>query len=340
MRLVLLPSGIDWLDGAVGGFPNLGLLCVTGAAGTGKTTLALGYARAAAWHGKTCFLTSETPDAVLDTARAMLDWDMRPAIVGGDLTMLSYAPFFVNKVRSLSSVDAPLAELKELTLDRQIRQVIFDAFDPLLEWIEVASAKPTVRGIVGSVQSWGVSVLCTTRGTLPAASELARCAGGSIELRPGEIELHHAGWCNVANRKASLELVKGRGCVADDVAKRVREEETRVQGRAPVALRQPRWAPRARETTAPKTVVNGAPPSSTLVSEPPPQSSTIVGPPPTRTFDPGVSTKHKAHDSEPPPTVRQDMMDLAEDEVSTDREGSDAPPSATLVVPPNERRGR
>jgi hypothetical protein len=150
----------------------------------------------------------------------MLERDLQPHLLSGSLSLLSFAPFFVNKVRSLNSVEAPLAELRELVFDRQIQHVILDTFDPMLTWIDGATAKALVRVILGELQSWGISVVCTTRSATPAAEELSRTAGGSIELLPGKIRVQHAGWCNVSDVEAPLELVQGRGCFVPSVTHR------------------------------------------------------------------------------------------------------------------------
>lgn len=214
MWVALVPSGMDWLDAEIGGVPAAGVVAALGQAGSGKTSLALGFAMAQLRrHGRVCYLTSETPEAVLEAARGMLELDLRQYIANGTLTLLSFAPFFVNKVRSLSSVDQPLAELKELFEERRIEHVVFDTLDPMLGWIDAAHAKASVRHMLGQIQSWGRAVFCTMGSTAPAAFELARLVSGSFELTEGKIIVRQAGWCNVYDIEAPLHFVQGRGLV-------------------------------------------------------------------------------------------------------------------------------
>lgn len=228
MSVVLVPSGLAWLDAEIGGFPSAGVVAVAGEAGTGKSSLALGFALAALKRGPTCFLTSDTPDAVLETSGTMLEHDLRYDIAAGRLSLLAFTPFFVNKVRSLNSVEAPLAELGEYFAERRIQHVIFDTLDPMLSWIDDAVATATVRTIVGQMQSWGITLLCTTSGTSAAALELARTAGGSLELSTGKLKVKQAGWCNVYGIEASVQFLQGRGLAAQSKKPDARSEERPV----------------------------------------------------------------------------------------------------------------
>jgi KaiC/GvpD/RAD55 family RecA-like ATPase len=215
MQIALVPSGVGWLDAEIGGFPAPGIVAALGRPGTGKTNLALGFARAQLERsGRVCYLTSETPEAVIETCRGALDFDVRPHIARGMLTLLSFAPFFVNKTRSLSSVDAPLGELGTLLEERGIAHVVVDTLDPMLAWIEATNAKVEVRRVLGQMQAWGRAVVCTVTGESAAALELARSASGSLELGDKRLVVRQAGWCNIYDLEGSTELVQGRGLVA------------------------------------------------------------------------------------------------------------------------------
>jgi len=205
---------MDWLDAEIGGVPAAGVVAALGQAGSGKTSLALGFTMAQLKRSqRVCYLTSETPEAVLETARGMLELDLRQYIANGALSLLSFAPFFVNKVRSLNSVDPPLAELKEYFDERHIEHVVFDTLDPMLGWIEAANAKGSVRHMLGQIQSWGRAVLCTMSGTAPAVGEFARLVSGSLELVENKLVVRQAGWCNVYDIEAPLQFVQGRGLI-------------------------------------------------------------------------------------------------------------------------------
>jgi KaiC/GvpD/RAD55 family RecA-like ATPase len=213
VRIVLVPSGMAWLDSEIGGFPEAGVVAVVGDAGCGKTSLALGFALASLKRGRTCFVTNDSPEALLEASSSLFEQDPRPHLQSGRLTLLRFTPYFGNKVRSLASVDAPLSELGQLVVERQIEHVIFDTFDPMVGWVEPTNASTAARSIMGTLQRWGVSVLCTMSGTAPTIFELARAASGCLELASGEIFVHHAGWCNVRGKGAPVDVVQGRGLV-------------------------------------------------------------------------------------------------------------------------------
>jgi KaiC/GvpD/RAD55 family RecA-like ATPase len=261
--VVLIPSGVPWLDAEIGGLPAKGVVAALGSSGAGKTSLALGFTVNALARGRTCFVTSDTPEAVIETSRTMLELDLRPSIAGGALCLVAFAPFFTHKVKSLHSVDAPFAELKGLLAERRIEHVVFDTIDPLLTWIDPAIATAVVRNMMGQMRSWGVSVLCTTSGAAPACAELARTASGSVELRPGKIRVDHAGWCNVYGAEAPCDFVQGRGFVVrgptarGNLGRPVRAAPVGLQSligdsRAYAQGRQPAPSPAAHSTPAPR----------------------------------------------------------------------------------------
>jgi hypothetical protein len=165
---------------------------------------------AALARGSTCFITNDRADAVLDTSRAWLEHDITPHL-GDRLTLLSFGKFFVNKVRSRRTVDAPLAEVGRLLAERRARHVVFDTLDPFLTWADASEAPATTRTIVSVMNGWGVPVLCTLRAASAATPELARVASATIELRDQEIVLRHASWCSARDQRARRRLVQGRG---------------------------------------------------------------------------------------------------------------------------------
>ncbi|MBX3200951.1 MAG: AAA family ATPase [Labilithrix sp.] len=213
MRVVLIPSGLSWIDAEIGGFPSAGVVAVVGEVGAGKTSLALGFALTSLARGPTCFLTNDSPEAVLEISSRLFEHDLRPHLTSGRLSILEFAPYFGNKVRSLASVDGPLAELERLVVERQVRHVVFDTFDPMFRWVDPASATATARSIMGTLQRWGVAVLCTMGGAASPLSEFARLSAGCLQLAQGELFVHHAGWCNVQGKGAPVQLVQGRGLV-------------------------------------------------------------------------------------------------------------------------------
>lgn len=223
----LVPSGTPWLDTELGGFPATSVLALQAGSGAGKTSFALANALAALRRGPVCMVTNEAPETVLETALGAFEVDLKPAIRNGAFSILSFAPFFVNKVRSLNSVEAPLAELGEYLREKQIRHVVIDTLDPALSWIEAANAKLSVRVIMAQLRGWNMGVFCTLGADTPVTAEFARTASGSLELTRRDaldsdvsqagsrLLVKHAGWCNVYGAEARVNLVQGRGFVVN-----------------------------------------------------------------------------------------------------------------------------
>jgi KaiC/GvpD/RAD55 family RecA-like ATPase len=279
MWIALVPSGVEWVDTEIGGLPAEGVVTVTGSAGAGKTSFGLGFLRAQlAKQGRVCFLTAETPESVIEACRGLFELDLCPYIARGDVAILSYAPFLVSKLRSLSSADPPLDELRDFLDERGMRHVVFDTIDPILSWIDAASAKASVRQIVGRMQSWGRSVVCTASGGASAATELARLTSGSLELLPGRLKIRQAGWCNVYDVDAPVQFVQARGLVA-------RADAPRRDSRSVPSVGVPR--------SAPPTPRLGAQPWMSLIGSgpkdapPPPIVADVLHPP----FDPHDTMK-------------------------------------------------
>lgn len=238
MWTALVPCGIAWLDAELGGFPARGVIAVQSRSGGGKTAFALANTLAALSRGPACLVTSEAPETVLETAQSVFEVDLRPAIRNGMFSVLSFAPFFVNKVRSMNSVEAPMLELGEYLKERRATHVVLDTLDPALSWMEPATAKLGVRALMELLRSWQTSVLCTVGTTSPVATEFVRTASGSIELiddravdaaagQPANrLIVRHAGWCNVYGTEGTLQLVQGRGFVASRAALRTASATT------------------------------------------------------------------------------------------------------------------
>lgn len=217
---------MPWLDAELGGFPGNGVFALEARSGGGKTSFALANAIAALRRGPVCMVTNEAPEAILETAQSVFEIDLRPAIANSAFAILSFAPFFVNKVRSLNSVEAPMAELGEFLRERQAHHVVLDTLDPVLSWVEPANAKLAVRTIMAQLRDWNMGVMCTLGAGMPVGTEFARTASASLELadrdatesgssQPGSrLIVRHAAWCNVYGAEASVQLVQGRGFVA------------------------------------------------------------------------------------------------------------------------------
>jgi circadian clock protein KaiC len=118
----LVQSGIDQLDAMLGGGLAEGMACmISGEAGTGKSSLAVAYASAAAKNGKnsTIFLFDERKDLYLKRAQGM-GMDLQPLIKQGLLT-----------IRQISIGDMSAGELayviRREVEDRGIKVLVLDS---------------------------------------------------------------------------------------------------------------------------------------------------------------------------------------------------------------------
>ena len=259
--VALVESGVPWLDAEVGGLPRPGVVAVRGEPGSGKSALALGYVVSALSNGgKACYLTTDAPNTLLNAADSTYERDLHKHLAARELSILSLGPFFTNKMRSLQSVDAPLAELREFIADRGFQYVVFDTFDAFVGWVDPSNAKALATRIVDELRTWQVSVLCTLGGEGPQVSELARAADGSFEIHPDRFVVRHAKWCNAKGIETPMQLVQGRGFVASEAL------EIRGGGVSGVTTIRPGPLPQ-RVAEAQSLSLVQAPPEPTIVLE-------------------------------------------------------------------------
>jgi KaiC/GvpD/RAD55 family RecA-like ATPase len=263
MRIELCPSGVDWIDGTLGGIARGLPTLVTGAARAGKTCLALSFVLGALRRGSTCFVTTDVPESVLDLATSFFDHDLRDDIRAGRLTLLSASTFLESKVRSLGSAERPLAELRSLVQERSIEWLAIDGVDPLLFAVDRANAKPFVREIVTSLQQMGTTTICTARSESGAGAialdELRASVCGSFEVEASGgrrlLRVRSASWCAAEGESVEFDLVQGRGFVTRDAPVSLRPRA--LSGGAVRSDVAPEPAPKGRR---PQTLLGGSRP--------------------------------------------------------------------------------
>ena len=198
---------------------------VYGPARSGKTCFALTFARAALTRTRVCYVTSDAPAAVLDSARDFLDVDLAPFVRSGQLTILGFARFFESKVRSLESLEKPFAELKRLADERHFEAFVFDGIDPAIFWVDSSTAKPVVRSLIEAMGTLGATCLCTGRteqgvGVL-GLRELAASLSGTFEIEragaSGVLRVHNAAWCGVEGLEMPVDFIQRRGIVVSSL---------------------------------------------------------------------------------------------------------------------------
>jgi KaiC/GvpD/RAD55 family RecA-like ATPase len=219
MRIELCQSGLEWIDGNLGGLPARQPALVVGPSRSGKTCFAATFAVASLAHNPTCVVTTDAPESFLEFAEHYLERDLRPSLRDGTLTILRVGPHFESKVRAYGSAERPLDELRKVLIERRIESVVFDTLDPLLAWVDEANAKNHVRQLLLGLNALGATTVCTAvAAEAPAVRELAANVSGVFELRVqgtmNSLRVRSASWCRISDLQMRTEFVQRRGIVA------------------------------------------------------------------------------------------------------------------------------
>ncbi len=122
-----ITSGYRWLDALLGGGFSVGAeVLIAGEPGTGKTTLAATFAKAACDRGeKVLYLSFEEPEHSLLRNLRRVGVDLRPAVEAGKLLFRAVVPESVG-------VEQHLAETVALTAQFQPKHIVVDAVSAFL----------------------------------------------------------------------------------------------------------------------------------------------------------------------------------------------------------------
>jgi circadian clock protein KaiC len=171
-QLARTSTGVRGLDALLeGGFPAHRAILVSGAPGTGKTTLALQFLAAGIQQGEAgvCVSVDQKPQHLLQDA-ARFGWDLDEAASKGLLTLLDASPFFTarrNKSRGSMPVDARnvATDLSQYIRKGSARRLVIDSLTSLVPPdMTRAQAHDYLRSIILSLEdNVGCTVLLTSR---------------------------------------------------------------------------------------------------------------------------------------------------------------------------------
>ena len=229
MRIELCPLGIEWIDALTGGIPRGQTSLVLGGPKSGRSSLALGFVIQSLERGNVCYVTSESPESVIQHGDRWLARDFRPDIQLGKLSVLSFAPFLESKLKSLASPEAPLAELATYLQSKQADFLVIDTVDAFLSWAGQADIKRVVQSLLLGLRKTAATVLLTISPSAPGLEHLASDVSGVIELafegQGRALRVALASWCRIDGTPVPFELVQRKGIrvvgdAAQSVAKR------------------------------------------------------------------------------------------------------------------------
>ena len=197
-----LSTGVPNLDLVLGGgVPSGSLVLVMGAAGTGKTTLALQMAfQVAAADGSACFVstTSESPERLLEHARSYGFYD--EARIGKHLILLSVFPL----------IDEGLQPVQE-ALEREVREhgATLLVLDGLTTLYDLHADSPGVRRFLYELSAAFSNLGCTL---LVTSSQVSlEDAAHPAELTMADVLLRLTQPVMEARSQRLLQVVKVRG---------------------------------------------------------------------------------------------------------------------------------
>ncbi|MCA9667845.1 MAG: hypothetical protein KC503_19730, partial [Myxococcales bacterium] len=220
MKIELTPSGVEAIDSSLGGLVADDITLVCGPPRAGKTVLGLNHIVWLLQQNMPVMLaTTDLPETLIDMCDRFFEFDVRPAIERKHLTLLTLAPNFANRLRSLGTVARAFEEMGMLCAERSVRHVVFDTIDPVLAAITVTNVKRFIQEALAGVKHMNTTLLCMSRAEGDAAltmgvQELAGRVSTTLEMRPGRLIVRHADWSGMAGSGVNIQLVAGRGVVS------------------------------------------------------------------------------------------------------------------------------
>ncbi len=130
-----IKSGIESIDGQLGGLIEGKAYLVYGEPGTGKTLSGLQFLNQGLIQGETCGLISqENPEDVLTTVRHIgFDWDVH--LGSGRLMILRYQSNFALRFSKSFNLDEIFDELQHLCDNTKINRLVFDPITPFVDCV-------------------------------------------------------------------------------------------------------------------------------------------------------------------------------------------------------------
>jgi KaiC/GvpD/RAD55 family RecA-like ATPase/CheY-like chemotaxis protein len=166
----VISSGIAALDARLGTLIFGRHYLLTGAPGTGKTTVGLHFLMEGLEAGEACALVTQDGAEDLLAHGDYIGYDFRPAIREGRLVFLQYRVDFLRRYSRLMAPDLVFQELRELLFDRDARptRLVLDSVAPFLEGGHVSN--DLVDGLGTFLHSWAGTTFVMVPGELREAS--------------------------------------------------------------------------------------------------------------------------------------------------------------------------
>lgn len=200
-----VPTGVPGLDEMIeGGLPQGRIIGVTGATGSGKTTLGMQFLQhgiaACGEAGVFVTLEDEVSDVVQDMGR--FGWDLRGHIEANQLAVVkSFIPTEVNTPRA---VDLLLDDIHAAVTQVNARRLVFDSLSALgFCYTETTNLRRDVLRLCALLRELDCTVLMVTE--MPDRGEATMRFGLAQFVTQGMVVLH------MAHAYRALEVRKMRG---------------------------------------------------------------------------------------------------------------------------------
>lgn len=200
-----VPSGLPGLDQMIeGGLPQGRIIGVTGATGSGKTTLGMQFLEhgisACGEPGVYVTLEDEVSDVAQDMAR--FGWNLRGHIEANQLAVVkSFIPTEVNTPRA---VDILLDDIHAAVTQVNAKRLVFDSLSALgFCYTETTNLRRDVLRLCALLRELGCTVIMVTE--MPDRGEATMRFGLAQFVTQGMIVLH------MAHAYRALEVRKMRG---------------------------------------------------------------------------------------------------------------------------------
>lgn len=181
----MISTGIDVLDQRLGGLVENRYYIVSGAPGSGKTSVALHFLGAGLDAGDTCaILTQEDPGDLISQAE-FLGYDFRTPAEQEQLIVLQYRLDFAHNYTRTADPKKLTEELRSLTGDRVPQRFVIDSIAPFLD--TGGAMHETVDALVRLLES----VDSTTYITVPGDPSEGRLWATFDRVRTGAAGIFH-----------------------------------------------------------------------------------------------------------------------------------------------------
>jgi len=206
MEIERVSTGVPGLDELIeGGLPKGRITLITGAAGSGKTTLGMQFLHSGSTsfgeNGLFVTLEEEAADITRDMSR--YGWELKQLAEQGKLTIAqSSVPFEVNQERI--SIDSLLDNIHQQAMKIDARRIVFDSIASLgLSYADPVTLRRDVLRIGAMLRELGCTTLMLTE-MLEGETKITRY-GVEQFVSHGVIALH------VTPTYRAIQVVKMRG---------------------------------------------------------------------------------------------------------------------------------